>query len=77
MVIGGETETVNITSKKPIEGSEESEHSQEKPEEAEAKSPSGKGKFDRRISMNSSSEDTEKEPLSDVWIFDTFLKTWK
>lgn len=78
VIVGGETETVNITSKKPNEGSGESEHSQEKqPEVAEPKSPTGKGKFDRRMSMNSSSEDTEKEPLSDVWIFDTFFKTWK
>lgn len=38
-----------------------------------------KGKFDRRMSMHSSehSDESCKEPLSDVWIFDTFMRTWQ
>lgn len=39
----------------------------------------GKSKFDRRMSQveeQNSSDSSQKEPLSDVWIFDTFHRTW-
>jgi len=39
--------------------------------------PFSKAKGDKRGSSESSSEEPEKEPLSDVWIFDTFLRKWK
>jgi len=76
IVIGGETESVNITGKVSNEESNESDEEHSKQNEISAV-PFSKAKGDKRGSSESSSEEPEKEPLSDVWIFDTFLRKWK
>ncbi len=76
VVIGGETETVNITGKISNEESNESDDEHSKQEEVSAV-PLGKAKGKQSSCSENSSEEPEKEPLSDVWIFDTFLRKWK